>query len=210
LLLAIFHTTLGVSIMTRIAILPICVSQILVWPILAHAQGTLQDSIAELSNRIALEMTENNKKTIAVVEFSDLRGNVTDLGRFLSEELITCLYKTKKFRVIERQLLNRVMAEQKLMLTKLVDPTSAKKLGKLLGVDAICSGSISGLAQTMFVNARLISTATGEIFSVASVQLVKDQSVAILNGVAPDRPGTSEPPNSPGGEGGTKAVPSVL
>jgi TolB-like protein len=132
-------------------------------------------------------MTENNKKTIAVVEFSDQRGNVTDLGRFLSEELITRLYQTKKFRVIERQLLNRVIVEQKLTLSRLVDPASAKKLGKVLGVDAICSGSISELAQSIRVNARLINTETGEVFSVASVEVLKDESVTMLLGAEPPK-----------------------
>ena len=173
--------------MNRLIVALAILAQFLVWPRLVHSQGALQDSVAELSSRIALEMTENNKKTIAVVEFSDLRGNVTDLGRFLSEELITRLYQTKKFRVIERQLLNRVIVEQKLTLSRLVDPASAKKLGKVLGVDAICSGSISELAQSIRVNARLINTETGEVFSVASVEVLKDESVTMLLGAEPPK-----------------------
>jgi hypothetical protein len=64
--------------MNRLIVALAILAQFLVWPRLVHSQGALQDSVAELSSRIALEMTENNKKTIAVVEFSDLRGNVTD------------------------------------------------------------------------------------------------------------------------------------
>jgi curli biogenesis system outer membrane secretion channel CsgG len=112
-----------------------------------HAQGGLEQRVSDLGQKISTGLTENQKRTIAVVEFADLRGNVTDFGRFLAEELITKLYETRKFKVIERQLLNRVMAEQKLSLTGVVDPTSAQKLGKLLGVDAIASGTITDLAR---------------------------------------------------------------
>jgi TolB-like protein len=146
----------------------------------AFGQGGLDQRISELSQQIAKEMTEYNKTTIAVIEFSDLQGNVTDFGRFLAEELITRLYQTKKFKVIERHLLNKIIAEQKLSLTGIVDPTSAKQLGKILSVDAIVSGSITDLAQSLRINARLISTETGEIFAVASTEIFKDESVIKL------------------------------
>jgi TolB-like protein len=147
----------------------------------ALAQG-IDQRILELSQKISNGLTENQKRTIAVVEFADLRGNVTDFGRFIAEELITRLYETKKFKVIERQLLNKVVAEQKLSLTGMIDQTSAQKLGKLLGVDAIASGTITDLGKTLRVNARLIDTSTGEIFAVASAEIAKDDSVMTLMG----------------------------
>lgn len=147
-------------------------------------QGGLNQRIDELSQQIATEMAEQQKTTIAVIEFTDLQGNVTDLGRFIAEELITRLFQTKQFKVIERQLLNKVLSEQDLSLTGIIDPTSAKALEKILGVDAIASGTITDLAQSLRVNARLISTETGEIFAVASTEIFKDESVMMLLAVA--------------------------
>ena len=146
----------------------------------AVAQATLSQQLDDLNRQIATKVTAKNKTTIAVVEFADLDGHVTNFGRFLSEELITRLYETQKFKVIERQLLNQVIKEQKLTLSGIVDPGSAKQLGRVLGVDAIVSGSISDLTKTVRVNARLISTETGEIFAVAATEFVKDQTVMDL------------------------------
>jgi len=117
---------------------------------------------------------------IAVVEFSDLRGNVTDFERFVAEQLITRLYQTGKVKVIERQLLNKVIAEQKLTLTGIVDPASYQKLGRLLGVDAIASGRVTDLGRSVIINARLIDTSTAEIFAVASVEVLKDDTIERL------------------------------
>lgn len=142
-----------------------------------RAQGGLDQRVSELSQQIANKMSAKQKTTIAVVEFTDLQGNVTDFGRFLAEELITRLYDAERFKVIERQLLKKIIAEQKLSLTGVVDPTSAKQLGKILGVDAIVTGTITNLAQSLKVNARLISTETGEVFAVASTEVFKDESV---------------------------------
>ena len=147
-----------------------------------HAQAGLEQRVSDLSQKISTGLTENQKRTIAVVEFADLRGNITNFGRFIAEELITKLYETRKFKVIERQLLNRVMAEQKLSLTGVVDPTSAQKLGKLLGVDAIASGTVTDLGTSLRVNARLIDTTTAEIFAVAAIEITKDAAVKELIG----------------------------
>jgi formylglycine-generating enzyme required for sulfatase activity/TolB-like protein len=142
-----------------------------------------------LVQQISVELSENQKQRVAVVEFVDLKGNVSDFGHYLAEELITRLHQTKKFKVIERQLLNKIITEQKLSLTGIIDPASAQKLGKLLGVDAIAAGSISDLSKTLEINARLISTETGEVFSAASVEILKDEAVCNLMGGCKNTPG---------------------
>src|SRR4030067_2124246 len=86
-------------------------------PGMGLAQGNLDQRLNELSEQISNEMTQYDKTTIAVVELTDLRGDITEFGQFLAEELITRLYQTKMFKIIERQLLTKVMDEQKLSLT---------------------------------------------------------------------------------------------
>lgn len=169
-------------------------------PALVHAQGTLDQRLTELSKEISDGLTENQKRTIAVVEFVDLEGRVTNFGRFVAEELITRLYQTRKFKVIERQLLNKIVAEQKLSLGGMIDQTSAQKLGKLLGVDAIASGTVTDLGKTLRVNARLISTNTGEVFAVAAAEIAKDDSVTALMGAGTIGP-TNTSSTAPGYQG---------
>jgi TolB-like protein len=182
-------------------ILLLLVGILLLAPGVTHGQQTLSQQLDDLNRQIATKVTAKNKTTIAVVEFADLDGNVTNFGRFLSEELITRLYETEKFKVIERQLLNQVIKEQKLQLTGIVDPGSAKQLGRVLGVDAIVSGSISDLTKTVRVNARLISTETGEIFAVAAAEFVKDQTVTDLMGARDQKT------NSPAGNASSASKP---
>lgn len=159
----------------------------------AEAQGGLDQRVSELSQQIAGKMSAKQKTTVAVVEFTDLQGNVNDFGRFLAEELVTRLGDLEKFKVIERQLLNKIIAEQKLSLTGVVDPTSAKQLGKILGVDAIVSGTVTNMAQSIRVNARLISTQTGEVFAVAAADIFKDESVTGLLSGGSSAPAAGKP-----------------
>ncbi len=141
---------------------------------------TLDSQLENLVGQIIADLSQNQKSKIAIIEFSNLQGQITEFGQYLAEELITRLYLTNKFEVIERQLLNKVLNEHHLNLSGLVDESSARELGKILGVDAIASGSITDLGNSVKVNARLISTETGKIFSVASVKILKDDVIRKL------------------------------
>lgn len=167
---------------------------------------TLDQRASELSQQIARNMETGRKRRIAVLEFTDLQGQVTNFGRYLSEELITRLYDSNKFKVVERQLLNKVIAEQKLSLTGVVDPASAKKLGSVLGVDAIVSGTIADRGDTLKINARLIDTETGEVFSAAATEMVKDKEVKALLGATV----TETKAESPGGNAERSAGRQVM
>ncbi len=141
---------------------------------------TMDSKLDELVSQIILSLSQNQKSKIAVIEFSDIQGNVTNLGRYLAEELTTRLYLTGKFEVVERQLLNKILQEHQLSLSGMIDENSAVELGKILGVDAVATGSITDLGTSVKVNARLISTESGKVFSVASVRIFKDDTIREL------------------------------
>lgn len=143
---------------------------------------TLDSQLDDLVSQIVLSLSQNQKTKIAIIEFSDIQGNITNLGRYLAEELTTRLYRTGKFEVVERQLMNKLIKEQELGMSGYIDDNTAISLGQILGVDAIASGSITDLLTNVKVNARLISTESGKVFSVASVKIPKDEAIRMLLG----------------------------
>jgi len=155
--------------------------------------NVLDYRLNELTNQIIVSLSQQQKSKIAVIEFSDLEGNITQFGRYVAEELITRLFRTGKFEVIERQLLRKVLQEHELRMSGIVDEHSAKELGRILGVDAIATGSVSNLGSSVKINARLISTETGKIFAVAAVNVKKDEVIAGLMG---ESPGMASPDHS--------------
>jgi curli biogenesis system outer membrane secretion channel CsgG len=87
------------------------------------------------------------KKRIAVVNFEDRARYGHDIGRGVSDMLVTSLVETKKFMVIERAELDQILAEQGLGQTGLVTPQSAAKVGQLLGVEMIVTGSVTEFGE---------------------------------------------------------------
>ena len=123
-------------------------------------------------------------------------GSDVDVGKGIADLLVTDLVKDGTFSIIERKALDKLMTEQNFSNSNRADPTSAAKLGKLLGVDAILIGSITefgnetkktglggaggnwggfglgGLSHSnskanVGIDARLVNVDTGEILAVA-------------------------------------------
>lgn len=75
----------------------------------------------------------------------DISSGVTDM-------FTTALFKSGKYTVIERAKLDAVLAEQNLGASGAVNPATAARVGKILGVDAIFTGKITdfGVKESKF------------------------------------------------------------
>ena len=112
------------------------------------------------------------KTKLAVLDFQ-LQGEgfeTQDMGIIVAEWFITSLVKAGRFEVIERGLLSRLLEEQKLSMTGIVDATTATKIGKFLGVKAIISGSVMKLQNVIEINARIIDVETASIIAAENVK----------------------------------------
>ncbi len=100
-----------------------------------------------------------SRLSVAVLPFSSNEA-AKDLTDSVTEKLIIQLVNLRRFRVIERSALDKIMEEQKLGLTGFVDEETAIKVGKLAGADVIILGSINMQVGFVKVSARGIDTET--------------------------------------------------
>lgn len=142
-----------------------------------------EQEIKILSASMADNIAKAGKKRIAVVDFTDLQGNITELGRFIAEELSVDLINTAKgFEVIDRNHLNRILAEHKLSLSGIVDQKTVQKLGQIAGVDALITGSITPLESSIRVVCKVIATDTARVISAAKGDIAKTKAIEELFG----------------------------
>jgi curli biogenesis system outer membrane secretion channel CsgG len=92
------------------------------------------------------------KKRVAVMNFdygtvrtysAAIFGSDLDIGRGISDMLVTKLVQDGKYSVIERNALDKILGEQNFANSDRADANTAAKIGKILGVDAIIIGSIT-------------------------------------------------------------------
>lgn len=84
------------------------------------------------------------RRRIGVVAFENKAPYAqARIGETATDILITELVKSNKFIVVERDKLDKIMEEQKLGQSGAIDPNTAAKVGKILGLNALVTGSIS-------------------------------------------------------------------
>ena len=92
------------------------------------------------------------KKRVAVMNFdyatvtssvAQIFGTNQDVGKGIADLLVDRLVNDGVYSVIERKQLDKILAEQNFSNSDRADPSTAAKIGKVLGVDAIIIGSIT-------------------------------------------------------------------
>lgn len=148
----------------------------------AAAAANLEEGVRDLAQQISVNMVNANLKKVALVEFAGLDGEVTAFGQFLAEELTTQLFVATpgRFEVVERRQLQRVLQEHQLSASGLLDAGTIASLGKILGIEALITGSIADLGPEVKVNARLIAVESARVFAVAATNVPKTEVVVRL------------------------------
>jgi curli biogenesis system outer membrane secretion channel CsgG len=84
------------------------------------------------------------KRRIGISDFQNkTKYGEARLGTAASDILITELAKSGKFILVEREKMDSIMAEQKLGMSGASDASTAARVGRILGLNAIVTGSIS-------------------------------------------------------------------
>lgn len=93
-----------------------------------------------------------NKKSVAILNFdystvqsgvAAIFGSNQDVGKGVADLLVEKLVKSGQYRIIERKEIDKIVAEQNFSNSDRADSTTAAKIGRLIGADAIVMGSIT-------------------------------------------------------------------
>lgn len=144
--------------------------------------GTAEEAINEIATSLGAQATEKNTTNLAVVGFSEINGYQSAMTDYLAEELTTALFSAGDFSIVERSQLARVMNEHQLYTTDLFDPEHTAELQKLLGVDAVVTGTVTRMGKQLRVNARVIDVTTARIFGAAATTIENDPRISSLLG----------------------------
>ena len=179
----------------------LCVSVLVVAPCAAQQSAT--PAAAPGAAPAATPAPQGPKRLVAVMNFdygtvktvvASIFGTDQDVGKGITDLMVQKLVTDGKYRVIERAALDKIIAEQNFNNSDRADPSSASKIGRILGVDTIILGSITKFGRddikvggvggghsgwtgavlgagkkeskaVVAITARLVNTTTGEILA---------------------------------------------
>jgi TolB-like protein len=141
----------------------------LIFPALVFAQKAKNYSsvTGELTTKIISTVPSGKSLHVAVVPFAATSASVEKsaaFGDYLTETIIGSLTgQPDKVKVFERTRLDAILKEQQFILSDLMKPAAALKIGQIAPIDVLLSGTYTKLKSYIDVNARLIDVASGEI-----------------------------------------------
>jgi TolB-like protein len=150
----------------------------------AHAADRPMDldrGLNSLAQQLTSSLPSQAPISVAIADFWDLNGRITGLGRLVAEEMPSQLFdRIGRIRIIERDLLGKVVEELCFNESDLFEQALAGRLGKFIGADAVLVGTITDLGATVRINARIISTENRDILAAANVSIAKDERITLL------------------------------
>lgn len=115
---------------------------------------------------------EEEKVRLALIDFSMTGQGIkelVDLDKIVHQWLTTFLVETRAFEIVERQELEKVLQEQSLGQTGILNSESAAQVGAILGVNILITGTLISFEDTLETTVRMIDTTNGSIVGTASV-----------------------------------------
>lgn len=140
----------------------------------------------------SLTSAQQPKKRVAVLNFdygtvqstvAAIFGTDQDVGKGISDLLITQLVKSGNYIVLERSAIDKVIGEQNFSNSYRADPATAAKIGRVLGADAIILGSITQFGRsdkTQTIGGGALGGITGR-FGIGGIQRRKAKAVVDIS-----------------------------
>ena len=103
---------------------------------------------------------QEDKKVAVFDPVGDVSNNLKIIIR---EELSNAVVNTLGFTVLERELINKVLAENKFQMTGHVDDGQIGELGKKMGANYVCYASISSVGGNYYISCKMVDVVTAKI-----------------------------------------------
>ncbi len=114
---------------------------------------------------------KGEKIKVGIIEFQPLNEEARkeSLGIIFSEMLTTAFVNSEAFKITEREQLQKVAKELQLSQSGIIDTSQAKQLGKMVGADAIITGSVTKIGSDLRLDARIIDVQSGIILTAEKI-----------------------------------------
>lgn len=129
-------------------------------PAAARADGfkSMAKQLTKAAQRAKIER-------IAVLTFEPADATDPKEGWSIAEKLTTQIVRQDRVQAIERNLMRKVMEEGLLGATGAVELPELRRVGRVLAVEALVTGSFASAGDQTIVDARLIDARTGAIIA---------------------------------------------
>jgi len=126
------------------------------------------EALRQLADYSALKL--GSKTLVAVVPVTSAEKKYKAMAEYLTDQITLSASRNEFFKVVERDL-SALTQEMKLQLSNLFDASTTVPIGKMVGAEVIIVSKLVVKGESAELFAKLIRVETGEVLSVAKVQV---------------------------------------
>jgi hypothetical protein len=154
---------------------------------LTDTAGTVTEKTLTVTRKEPLVQQIGSRLSMTIYPFRDIKNSAATLSEYIQTFLSHAFVNQKRFSVLERDQLNKVIDEQQLNQEAVFDQQTAVRLGRLMASETILVGDIIATEESVEIVARMVDTETSLILAEKDVYwegAVRKGFREILDGLA--------------------------
>lgn len=165
----------------------------------SKSQLKVADDLVEKLSEVKFSASPIRLAIVPFTSSAPSNDSKNTFGEYLTELVIGKVSENAQFKLFERSRLDAIFKENELMLSGMMKPSEAIKIGQLLPIDMLFSGTYTKLKSYVDVSGRLIDVVSGEILISYSGRVKMNKNIKTL---FPDNPPAQNVSNGNQDKGG--------
>lgn len=107
-----------------------------------------------------------NSQQVKKVAVFDPEGRVMESIRHIfREEISNAIVNNPDYDVVERSMIEKVLQESRFQAGGLVDDTEISELGRMMGADYVCYGTIQAIGENYYMSLKMVEVVTARVIA---------------------------------------------
>jgi len=132
---------------------------------LVDGAGNSINKTITIVRKIPAARQVGSRLTVSIYPFKETQTADASIADYVRASLSTIFVNQKRFNILERRELNRILEEQELSQQEIFNQETAVKLGRLIASEAILMGDIIAAQESVEIIARMVDTETSLILA---------------------------------------------
>jgi hypothetical protein len=132
---------------------------------LIDAVGKEQSKTIQLISKVPKARQIGSRLTLTIYPFKEKKTGADPLADYVQRFLSSAFVNQKRFNILERQELNKLLEEQRLSQEDIFDQGTAVKLGRMMAAEGIILGDIIATEGSVEIVGRMVDTETSLILA---------------------------------------------
>jgi hypothetical protein len=136
--------------------------------------------LLSLGRALAEDMKAKRGGTIAIPGFAASQAKCPKLTALVDQIVASEFAGVKSLQIVERERIERVLSQQSLNLSDLMDTSRAIDVGKMLRANYIFTGAAVETSASVLIFGRVIKVGSGQIETAKQVKVPKSEELGVL------------------------------